>query len=101
MAGGTVLGVIFYQVKPITVAASVIAGTGGSEYLISHYGKVKFKKFKSGAVIKHVSYFKWTNPEKFEYKVKIRSWVEYKRKEFQKLKHLTIVKVYKKGTYIT
>jgi hypothetical protein len=86
MAGGAVLTALALKVPPLAVPATLVAGTGGTVYFIGDYGKVKYDKFKSGAVIKHVTYFKWTNAKKFEYSVKIQSWVEYKGKKVSKVK---------------
>ena len=86
MAGGAILGAIATKVPPLAVPAAVVGGTGGTIYFIGHLGKVKYDKFKSDAVIKHITYFKWTNAKKFEYSVKIESWVEYKGEKVSKVK---------------
>lgn len=56
----------------------MLGGVGGVIYLVGDFGKTSVENFKSGAVIKTVVYFKWTNPDKLEYAVKTESWVEYK-----------------------
>jgi hypothetical protein len=56
--------------------------------------KVSIKNLEDIAVIKHVTYFKWTNPRTFEYGVKIESWVEYKWKKFLVLKRLILIRAF-------
>lgn len=76
---GSGAAMLFVPKNPVTVTGiSMLGGVGGVIYLVGDFGKTSVENFKSGAVIKTVVYFKWTNPDKLEYAVKTESWVEYK-----------------------
>lgn len=65
--------------NPIALkGVGIVTATGGTMYLTGRFGKASVAQFKSGSIIKHRVYFKWTNPDKIEYSAKIETWVEYK-----------------------
>lgn len=69
----------FVANKPIGLKGVMMtAAVGGVVYFTGRFGKASMAQFKSGSIIKHKVYFKWTNPNKLEYAVKVETWVEYK-----------------------
>lgn len=68
----------FVSKNPIALkGVAMTAAAGGAVYFTGRFGKASMAQFKSGSIIKHRVYFKWTNPDKLEYSVKIETWVEY------------------------
>ena len=82
MAAGTASTMVKAVEKTPYVGQGIryATGVGGIVYIIGTIGNIKLQDFQDDALIKHKIYFKWDNPEKLEYSVKIESWVEYKGK---------------------
>lgn len=70
----------------LLTGASLVGAAGGVLHITGAFGKTSLESFKSGSVIKNVIYFKWTNPNKLEYAVKIESWVEFKGVKVSKVR---------------
>lgn len=69
----------FVAKNPIALkGVAVTSAVGGAVYFAGRFGKASMAQFKSGSIIKHKVYFKWTNPDKLEYAIKVETWVEYK-----------------------
>lgn len=79
-AGGTFAGVIkpIEKIPYVGLGIRVATGTGSAMVIVGTFGQVKYGDFKSGSIVKHKTYFKWTNAARLEYAVKVESWVEYK-----------------------
>lgn len=67
-----------------------IAQAGGSAVaIVGALGTIPYMDFKSGSIVKHKVYFRWTNPQLFEYAVRTDSWVEYRGTRVSEVKSST------------
>lgn len=57
-------------VRAVNTAGGVMLLIGTAQY-------ASYQQFQQGSIIKYNVYFRWTDPERLEYAVKIDSWVEY------------------------
>lgn len=77
--GGVVAGIGVVAKNPLIMeGGALISGVGGALALVGDFGKASVAEFKQDAIVKNVVYFKWTNPDRLEYAIKVDSWVEYK-----------------------
>jgi hypothetical protein len=66
------------KVPYVGLGIKYVAAVGGAMSIVGGVSYLSFNDFKKGSVVKHKTYFKWTNTARLEYAVKIESWVEYK-----------------------
>lgn len=80
MTGGGIASGVSGLANKITLGkiSNVTIVSGGVLYYVGKGMKISVKNLAAGAVSKQKVYFRWTNPDAFEYQVKIESWVEYK-----------------------
>lgn len=76
----------------IGVGVRAVNTTGGAMVLIGTAQYATYQRFQQGSIIKYNVYFRWTNPEKLEYAVKIDSWVEYNGAKVSAVKTSTYTK---------
>lgn len=81
LAGGGTFAALFKSLEKVPyvgIGIKTITGTGSAMVVVGSFGTLKYRDFQDDAIVKHVSYFKWTNAKRLEYSVKIESYVEYK-----------------------